>query len=157
MANSATMEREGRHPAPARGEVASWALWFGLLGGPAAWSAQTLIDLAISAHGCYPQLYPLRAPVIVGVRVIALAVSVVSVIVCAVALLVAWRSWRRTRGEHQEHSGRGSEHEAPTAALETGEGRTRFMALAGLLTSITFVLVTVMHLVTIVIVPPCAG
>lgn len=157
MANSATIKRDAGHPAPARGEVASWALWLGLLGGPAAWSAQTLIDLAISAHGCYPQLYPLRAPVIVGVRVIALAVSVVSVIVCVAALLVAWRSWRRTRGEHQENSGRGREHEARTAALETGEGRTRFMALAGLLTSATFTLVAALHLVTIVIVPPCAG
>ena len=157
MANSATMERGGGHPAPARHEVPSWMLWFGLLGGPAAWSAQTLIDLALSAHGCFPQLYPLRAPVIVGVRVIALAVSVVAVIVCAVALVVAWRSWRRTRGEHQEQSGHGREHGTRTAALETGEGRTRFMALAGLLTSITFLLVSVVHLVTIIVVPPCAG
>lgn len=160
MANSATLPPQGErtgHPAPARGTVPLWALWFGFLAGPAAWSVQTLVDLSVSAHGCYPQLYPLRAPTIVGLRVITLAVSVVAVAVAVVALVIAWRSWRRTRGEHQENSGRGSQHEEGTAALETGEGRTRFMALAGVLTSLTFVVVTAVHLVTIILVPPCLG
>lgn len=146
--------RDGGHPAPKRGHVRLFALWFGLLGGFVAWTLQTLVNLPVAAHGCYPQLAPLSHPVI-AVRGLAFTVSVAAVLVSAAAMFVAWRSWSRTREENQGSSGAGDAHGPAAALLETGEGRTRFMALAGVLTSGGFLLLTAVHALTIFLVGPC--
>jgi uncharacterized membrane protein len=131
-------------------------LWFGLFGGPAAWSIQTLVNLPVAAHACYPQLYPLDVPVIGGLRGIVFVVSILAVLVSVAAAAAAWRAWQFTRHEHQQSSGKANQHQAEAAALETGEGRTRFMAAAGVLTSLTFVLVSLVHLSAVFLVTPCA-
>jgi len=143
------------HPAPARQLVSRGAIWFGLVGGPAAWSVQTLVNLPVASHGCFPRLYPLATADGYNVQGIAFVVSIAALIVCLTALLIASRSWRRTREEQHDASGEANRHSAQVSALETGEGRTRFMALAGLLTSGTFTLVSAVHLVTVFLVGPC--
>ena len=153
----ATGEMQGRHPAPARGHVAPAALWFGIFGGPAAWTIQTLVDLPLASHACFPRLEPLARPVLHGMQGIVLVVSLLAVAVSIAAGLVAWRSWSRTRAEQQEGAGKGSDHDHPSALLETGEGRTRFMALCGVLTSIVFVVVTAAQLATVMLVAPCGN
>lgn len=145
------------HPAPQRTSIRSSMLWFGLLGGPIAWSVQTLANTAIAAHGCYPQLFPLHASATPGMRGILFGVSLVMIAVAVAALATSWSSWRRTRTEHQDRSGAGRAHGHGTAALETGEGRTRFMALAGFMTSVTFLIVIVAHTAAVLVVIPCAG
>jgi hypothetical protein len=144
------------HPAPARDRVSLAALWFGLAGGPAAWSIQTLVNLPVAAHGCFPRLDPLDQPA-TSVRGIAFMVSLLALLVCALAATVALRSWTRTRHEHHDAAGKGAEHAAPTALMETGEGRTRFMALAGVVASMTFLLVVLIHTASVFLVTPCAG
>ena len=153
----ADQQRGGAHPAPARNDVSSGLLWFGLVGGPLAWTVQTLVDLALTSHGCYPRLFPLAAPMLAGLRGILAIVSVAALIVCIVAALVAMRSWNRTRHEHQSSSGAGEKHGPSAALLETGEGRTRFLALSGLMTSIVFTIAVLAHTVSIFIVGPCGG
>ena len=143
------------HPAPDRARVALPALWFGLFGGPFAWSAQTIVNLAVASHACFPRLSPVREPSVAGLRAIVFAVSLVAVLTCATAMAVAWRAWSKTRGEHQGGAGRATAHDRSTALLETGEGRTRFMALAGLLTSVTFLVVSGAHAATVFLVSPC--
>ena len=145
------------HPAPERQRVRLAALWFGLAGGPAAWSVQTLVSLPVAAHACYPRLVPLSSPVFGGVRGVVFLLGVMAFVVSAVAAGVAWRTWSRTRQEHHADSGAGARHTESMALLETGEGRTRFMALAGLMTSVTFLLVTAAHAATLFFVAPCAG
>jgi len=149
--------RGSAHPAPARGDVSSALLWFGLAGGPAAWTVQTLVDLAVAAHGCYPRLFPLAAPMLAGLRGIVITVSIAALIVCVAAGLVAFRTWGKIRHEHQGSSGAGEKHGPSAALLETGEGRTRFLALSGLMTSIVFTIAVLAHTVSIFIVGPCAG
>ena len=151
-----TVARTG-HPAPARGRVSLSALWFGLFGAPAAWSVQTLVNYTVAAHGCYPRLVPLASPVTGALRGIVFGVSLAMLVVGGAATGVAWRTWRATREEHQGSSGRADRHDMRTALLETGEGRTRFMALAGVLTSLTFVIVSLAHTAVVFLVPPCAG
>ena len=143
------------HPAPARHQAPLSVLWFGFLGAPAAWSVQMVVNLAVAAHACYPRLTPLQSPAVAGLRGIAFGVSLAALIVCLASTAVAWRTWWRTRDEHQARSGRAQEHNPGTALAETGEGRTRFMALSGVLASIMFLIGTIVSLATILLVSPC--
>jgi hypothetical protein len=144
------------HPAPERSRIALAALWFGLAGGPLGWSIQTLVNLPVASHGCFPALSPLATPV-TSVRGITFGVSLFALALCVAATGVALRSWLRIRSEHQRVSGRASEHTPAAALAETGEGRTRFMALTGVLTSLTFLVVSVVHTAAVFLVFPCAS
>jgi len=149
---------EAGHPAPARGNVALWTLWFGFLGAPLGWTLQTLANTAVASHGCYPQLFPLDKPLTGGMRGILFVISIVAIAAAVAALAVSFSTWRRTNSEHQEKSGNAARgHDQSTAALETGEGRTRFMAMSGVLTSIVFLVVILAHTAAIFVVIPCGG
>lgn len=136
------------HPAPARGEVGLGALWFGLFGAPGAWSVQLLVDYAVAAHTCFPRLYPLAIPTIGhgGLRATTVVVSVVFLAIGVLAGLTALRSWRATRHETGGHG---------HWALDTGEGRTRFMAMSGLITSAIFVIAMLVNTASALTVSPC--
>ena len=149
--------RESGHPAPQRVRVALASLWFGIFGGPVAWSIQTLVNTPVAAHGCFPRLEPLDKPVIGSVSGIAFVVSLFAIVACLAALGVSVRTWSRTRAERQESAGSGRQHDPGTALAETGEGRTRFMALCGVLASLTFLVLVVIHAASIFLVSPCAS
>ncbi|MGH7634970.1 MAG: hypothetical protein ACRENC_14640, partial [Gemmatimonadaceae bacterium] len=59
---------------------------------------------------------------------------------------VSWHSWRLTKGEHRGGHG---------ALLDAGEGRTRFMAYAGMLSSGLFALAIILSSFALFIVPAC--
>jgi hypothetical protein len=136
------------HPSPAREDVGLASLWFGLGGGAAAWSVLTIVNYAIAAQQCYPRMAPLALPMI-GTRnlsTVLLAVSGVAILIAVVATIVAFISWRRT-----SHESGGDTH----WALDTGEGRTRFMAVSGLMTSAVFLLAIIVETMSIVTVHAC--
>ena len=130
------------HPAPAVRAVTPEALWFGLFGAPVAWSLQLLASYALVAHGCYPDAEPMTMPVVAGLRTLVLETGAAALAVALLAGLSAWRSWRVTRHELE-------------GELEAGEGRTRFMALAGMLLGAVFVLGIVMNVVPMLMLHPC--
>jgi hypothetical protein len=133
-------------PAPAHHAVAPAALWFGLFGGPAAWSIQLMANYALVAHGCFPSRQPRSTPLFGGLWTVALVVSVVAFVVSVAAFLLARRSWLGTREEHP--GGR-------EALLEVGEGRTRFMAYSGMLVSALFTAAVLMATIPLFILSPC--
>lgn len=139
---------QGVHPSPHRERVSLWSLWFCILGAPAAWSLQELVNAPLFAHGCYPKDVPLAAPIWANAGSVALGVEVVAIVVCIVAGLTAWRNWRRTRAEKE-----GSGHHL----MESGDGRSRFMAMVGLLCSGLFLLATVFATSFLYVVQPCNG
>ncbi|MDQ2802823.1 MAG: hypothetical protein M3Y41_09110, partial [Pseudomonadota bacterium] len=61
---------------------------------------------------------------------------------------VAWRIWRETRGERPGKT---------ASLLEVGEGRTRFLALVGILMGLGFAIAIVFDTVVLLVVPLCAG
>lgn len=132
------------HPAPHRQRVGMLALGFGIVGAPLAWNIELLAGAALSGHQCFPRYLPLAVPLWTGTWGFLLATSVVAIVMGIAAGLVAWRSWRRTRDEKP-----GSVH--------GGEGRTRFMAMCGLLSSGLFLVALVFTLAAIVLVPLCSG
>ena len=133
------------HPAPARHVISPVALWFGLLAAPAIWSVQELASYALVAHACYPRNILLGMPTY-GADTLSILISVVALAVGIAAGVTAYRTWRASRAEH------GGEHER---LLEVGEGRTRFMAFAGLLFSALFSLAIAFNLAAIFFLPTC--
>jgi len=135
------------HPAPRAGVVPLPRLWFGIFGGPAAWAAQTIIDYALISHFCYPDDSPVSRPTFHAVRGTSVLVSAVMLLIVLLALVGAYRSWQMTRHGHEnEH------HEL----LEVGEGRARFMALAGVLVSVVFLFAIVMNALPLITRTVCA-
>jgi hypothetical protein len=133
-------------PAPAVRAVTPAALWFGLFGAAVAWSLQLLASYALVAHGCYPDAEPMTMPVVPGLRTLVLGTGAAALAVALLAGGSAWRSWRATQHEDE------GRHEA---LHEAGEGRMRFMALAGMLLSAVFVLGIVMNVVPLLLLRPC--
>ncbi|MEO7043089.1 MAG: hypothetical protein ABI035_12570 [Gemmatimonadaceae bacterium] len=136
------------HPAPSRDQVSPFLLWFGLFGAAAAWSVQLIANYAIAAHGCFPRLVPLTEPVF-GQATLTLwlvAISIFATVVGALAVVAALVSWRRTSDETG-----GEAH----WLLETGEGRTRFMAAAGMMASSVFLLAIIFHFAVVVLLGHC--
>lgn len=152
--NATTVSREGSaperqpHPSPHRHRVLRWALWFGLLGAPLAWSLQELVNVSLAGYACYPHDVPLAAPLWPQLSGISMWVEAVALVVCIAAGVVAFASWRRSRDERP-----GDAHQL----LGSGDGRTRFMAMAGIMTSVLFLLGTAIATINAAGIPPCGG
>lgn len=86
-------------------------------------------------------IWPALRPLLWGIDVVAIAIGIA-------AGLVAWRSWHRTRQEAQ-----GGAH----TLIDAGEGRTRFLALCGMLASGGFLLALAFASLGLSMVPACAG
>ncbi|MEP7087076.1 MAG: hypothetical protein ABI884_07055 [Gemmatimonadota bacterium] len=133
------------------------ALWIALGAAPAAWGVQTIANLSLSSHACFPRLVPLDMPTMSSLGTMLFAISVGAILASALATVLAVRNWRAARDEHQQHSGAASASAPEEALAETGEGRTRFMAFAGVLASSVFLLACSVQLATIIVITPCAA
>jgi uncharacterized membrane protein len=105
-----------------------------------------VINAALVSHSCFPKSEPLSTPLAGSMWGVALLASIVAAVIALVAGATAWRSWRRTREEH---------HGDEETLLEVGEGRTRFMAVAGMLLSTVFLFGIIMNALPLFLVPPC--
>lgn len=139
-----------RHPAPERARVSRLALWTGIFGGPFWWTVQLLVGYGLVAHNCYPAAVPRPRPVFEGTRAAVVWVSALALAGTLGAGLVAVRSWRATRGEKD-----GGTQEA-THLLHNAEGRTRFMAMGGLIMSGLFLFGVVAGAMPLVVGRVCA-
>ena len=116
------------HPAPGRSVTSNWWLWFGFLAAPLAWSLQLSVNSGLTGIACLGTAAPdveLRGwtePAIVIVNLCALAIALLG-------LAVSIRNLRRTHAVEQG-DGRG--------VLGAGEGRTRYMSVWGIWTSVLF-------------------
>lgn len=122
------------HPAPARHLISNGALWLGLFGGPVLWALQLMVGYGLTAHGCFPGTSPRSGPIgaMWSGSVIATLIAVIGTCTAGFVALKAWRS------ASHERAARDSAHH--TSLLDIGEGRTRFMAFAGILSSGVFLL-----------------
>jgi hypothetical protein len=123
-------------------------LWFGVFGAPVAWSVQTLVSYGLASYSCFPTLAPRTEPLYAGVWWILLFVGLAALAIEIAGIRVSLNSWRLVRSE----AGGGHHH-----ALESGEGLTRFMALAGIMSATLILLVSLVHLAALFLVPPCGA
>lgn len=101
--------------AEARGS--GW-LWFGVLGGPAGWSLQTLVGSELDEIACSP-----GAGAQGVVEPVTLAISAICLGITLLAGVMAWRCLR-----------------AASESDDTNGKRASWMARAGILTSVFFVI-----------------
>ena len=108
-----------------------FAQWVGVLAAPVAWAAQMQALYTMVPWACQT-----------GRRFALVAVSVAALAVAALGALVARRTWARVgRGEPGAEGG--------------ARGRSRFFAVAGLVTSAFFFLVIVAQGLATLILHPC--
>jgi hypothetical protein len=129
-----TRDRDG--PAPDLHQPNFMGLLFGCCAAPLAWLGQVMLGYGVTAAICYPRDHPIvlasRGPLsaaLIGLYLFALAV-------CAVGAYVAWRGWGRVR---------------------PSDGRNRFLALWGAMSSLWFFVAVLFNVIAAVMVPPCAG
>ena len=123
-------------------------LWFGLLGGPVAWTLQLLIDYPLVAHYCFPDAAKRVVPTIDSLHLLVSIVSLLALGVAIAALVTANRSWRESGGAF------GSERSELTEGAPP-PGRVRFMSLAGILASGLTIVGIVIHGGFVLLLAPC--
>jgi hypothetical protein len=109
------------------------ALWFGVLAGPAAWKLQLVLNYTLVPYACWQDMAFLN--------------HVASLVTFLLSLLGGWVSWRSW-----EATGRGFD-------LELGGpvGRSRFMAISGLIFSVYFAIVILGQWIPNLLLSPCDG
>lgn len=134
-------------PAPARHRVGAVALWFGLLGAPAAWALHTILATVINSFECIPPIGASSAAA--GsretTRFTLVAITAVLLLVALAALVTTVRGWLVVRGSGDEGE-----------LLEVVEGRTRFMAMAGILLGAVFSFLLVMNAIALFMATQCS-
>jgi hypothetical protein len=138
------------HPAPHRDRVRLTMLAVSLVAAPLAWATQLWVSYALASQVCFPSSRPgPSAAIELGTAWLTLfLVDLVALAVTIAAMTMSYSSWRSTRGE----AAGDTRH-----MFEAGEGRTRFLALWGLLTAAGFIIAILFGLVGLFVVPLCLG
>ncbi len=136
------------HPAPHHERVDHRALFAALIAAPAAWIAQLIVAYGVAGVACTARraagaasgaAFAGEPECFVGLNLACLAVVVASGVFCRIA-------WNRVAGEKAG---------GPEAALTIGDGRTRFIAVCGMLSSVGFALAVLFNTVEPLLVPGC--
>lgn len=115
--------------------VSQLSLWFGLLGGAAAWAAHLVLAYALVPLACAQ-----------GLEILLYATIPLTMVVAIAAIVFAWRGWSRVRERANETDENGN---------RLISQRVRFMALSGLAMSTYFLFVIVAQSVPIITQSPC--
>ncbi|HEY3809386.1 MAG TPA: hypothetical protein VGL50_05560 [Steroidobacteraceae bacterium] len=138
------------HPAPHRERVAPLAAVFGAIGGPLAWFVEICAGYALASGPCFKDAARVNGPVggFGWTFPAMVALMLVCVLVALGAFAVSYTQFTRTRSESEG----GHEH-----LMEVGGGRTRFVALWGMLLGAGFAVAAVISAVAFALLPRCAG
>jgi hypothetical protein len=138
-----------QRPAPYRGPVSFAGLAFGLAGGPIAWALEVNVGFGLASWPCFPGDHRMQLPLYgYGWSWPAMvALLFAAAFIALMALWVSWRSFEKIRAEPQTEDGH----------LDAGTGRTRFLALWGVVFSGGFALASLATGVAYLTVPRCGG
>jgi hypothetical protein len=138
------------HPAPSAGELSSAQAAFLLFTGPIAWFVQLCVGSMLTSWPCFPGMERLSAPLAgyAWAHAAAVVVLLLAAALAAVSSLAAWRKFQAVRGERE-----GGHAEL----VSIGHGRTRFVALWGMILGAGFSLSILVNLVGFAMVPLCLG
>jgi hypothetical protein len=134
--------------APETRSVRFVTLMLGACAAPIFWLGQMMLAYGVTAYVCYPGDHPQSLATARPLFAVLLAFDAVALIACAAGGLVSWRAWRcSTHDKARNHR----------HVLHTGEGRDRFLALWGIMSSLWFFAAILFNVIASVMVPPCLG
>lgn len=141
------MNRLSHHPAPKGNPLSTARAGFLLITGPLAWFVQVCIGDSLLSWPCFPLDTRLEAPVpgYEGTRVIALVLLLLCATLAAASGMAAWRTLRAVMDETED------DH------VHIGRGRTRFIAMWGMILGFGFTIATLVTLAGLALVPRCVG
>lgn len=131
------------HPSPLRHRVSPWLLSAALFAAPTAWFVQLNVSVLLGMRRCSGLGEDAASPVVTSALV---AVGLAALLIVLLALWAAARSWKLSRSEAG-----GGRH----GALTSGQGRTRFLALAGLIGNSMFLIAIGFSLIIPLLVVSC--
>ncbi|MGJ4942044.1 hypothetical protein ACQR1W_15825 [Bradyrhizobium sp. HKCCYLS1011] len=130
MAEEASLRHAG-HPAPHRDRVSMGWLLAALFAPPIGWALHLITNYALASRSCYPGDVPQSPTWPEGLWALLTAIDVLSLAISLAAIVFAYRAWQASIREM-------AQHESPM--VETGEDRTRFLAIWALLIGSLFFL-----------------
>ena len=101
-------------------EVGRPAIWFGLLGGAAAWTAHLLLAYAVAEFGCVSGFVERSY---LGISIVAwleFAVTVLTTVIAAAAAVVAYRSCRILQSQQVDEAAAAEEYIARAGFITSG-------------------------------------
>lgn len=144
MADASNVIHTSRHGPPRR-QVGATVLLLALAAGPIAWGLHLVLNYGFASQICFPGLMPRANAAGVGwLWPLLIAIDMTGMAGCALAALLSWRNWRGA-----------PRHLAVDKEIETGEGRSRFLASWGMLTSTLFVTAIFFDFVGLWVLPLC--
>ena len=117
------------HPAPGRAALRDRWLWVGFLAAPLAWSLQLSANSALGGLACLGGEATPDLDLLGWTATAVLVVNAAALLIAVLAFAVSIRNLRRT-GETERGEGGG--------VLGAAEGRTRYMSVWGVWTSVLF-------------------
>ena len=130
--------------APETRSVHFLTLLLGAAAAPIFWAGQLMLGYAVTAYACYPGDHPVQVHFGSALFDAVIIFDIVALIACAAGGLISWRSWQTAR-EDRDHR----------HTLHTGEGRDRFLAMWGLLSSLWFFFAILFNTIASLTVTPC--
>ena len=143
---TATHTGRPHHPAPNRARIGALAVMFSLFGAPASWVVLMAADTIASSHACYPHTMPLVEPLWQDMSNWLALVSGLCLLISVIAGVFALKAWRCTRHEIDADK----KH-----AVDRGIGRTRFLAVMGLMSSGLFIIAILLTIAALGLIPAC--
>lgn len=148
MAPHATSGKAPGRLGPYRRRGGALMLLFGLLGAPAAWVLQTEIGETLAAQACFPHRSALAVPQWSWLMPVLDVMSVGALLIGVAGVWVAWRGWRTTRAARPD----------PVSPVsDAGVGRTLFLAAAGFMLGLLFLVGLVATGLAVLLVSPCSA
>lgn len=112
---------------------------------PLFWAGQLMLGYWVTAQGCYAGDTPGPGAAAPGLQATIWSFDAVALLAALAGGGISLLTWRRI-GRAQTHA----------AVVATGEGRTRFLAIWGLYSSLWFFGAILFNTIATVTVPPCA-
>lgn len=131
------------HPSPHRDRVNRWTLLFATTAAPLIWMGQFLFGESLTAAICFPGDTPMTMQPGAWLQWLLVAFDAVAILVAIAAGLVSYGLWQRARGESEGDP------------LEVAEGRTRYLAMWGMMASGGFLAAIIFETFASLMVPRC--
>ncbi|HET8596244.1 MAG TPA: hypothetical protein VFM22_00625 [Castellaniella sp.] len=128
-----------------RGAPGPWAMLIGLAGTGLMWFLQTEFGETLTAQVC--ARHDMASPVPPWLMHSVHGVTALAVLAGAAGAGLAWRNWRQTRDTHTRDP----------RALDNQRERRHFLATAGLLFSLLFLVGLVAAVLAVLLVSPCSA